>query len=214
MMKIFALAMLLTVMQAAPPVPRKAPDTKNDMSQNVATKSNDQKDTPTESVAIPNTVTAAPDKRDSQNVEHCNAGESIRVSELPSVSVSRDWIDCVALLISLLLLGAGAIGVWAAWRTLKAIEAQTVATQKTLILTQRPRIVVRAFYFSEIKSVGSAYSPSNGVDEGSWCTGQYYIQNCGGTDARIREIYSVGLVLDKLPMKRPYDCLLYTSRCV
>jgi hypothetical protein len=76
---------------------------------------------------------------------------------------------------------------------------------KTLVLTQRPRIVVRAFYFSEIKGVGGITKVSNRIEAGSFCTGQYYIENCGGTDARIREIYSEVFITDKLPMMRPYE---------
>jgi|CZKY01.1.fsa_nt_gi hypothetical protein len=90
-------------------------------------------------------------------------------------------------------------------RSTKEMKASTEISKKALVLTQRPQIVVRAFYFSEIRGVGGITHVSNRIEAGSFCTGQYYIENCGGTDARIREIYSEVFIADKLPMKRPYE---------
>jgi len=86
-----------------------------------------------------------------------------------------------------------------------AAAANADISAKTLVLTQRPRIVVRAFYFSEIRGVGGITHVSNRIEAGSFCTGQYYIENCGGTDARIREIYSEVYIAESLPMMRPYE---------
>jgi hypothetical protein len=90
-------------------------------------------------------------------------------------------------------------------RSTQEMKATTDILKKTLVLTQRPRIVVRAFYFSEMRGVGGITHVTNRIESGSFCTGQYYIENCGGTDARIREIYSEVFISDKLPMKRPYE---------
>jgi hypothetical protein len=88
---------------------------------------------------------------------------------------------------------------------LKAMQEQTDATNKTLVLTQRPRIKVKAFYFREIKGVGGIHRDSRGVETGSQASGQFYIQNCGGTDARIREIWQDIYIASSLPMQRPYE---------
>jgi hypothetical protein len=90
-------------------------------------------------------------------------------------------------------------------RTTKEMQAGSDVARKTLVLTQRPRIVVRAFFFSEIRGVGGITHVSNRIEAGSFCTGQYYIENCGGTDARIREIYSEVYIAENLPMRRPYE---------
>lgn len=50
----------------------------------------------------------------------------VTVLSLPSVSISRDWIDVAALAISAALMIVGAIGVGAAIKTLKAVEKQAV----------------------------------------------------------------------------------------
>jgi hypothetical protein len=86
-----------------------------------------------------------------------------------------------------------------------AAKASADVSEKTLVLTQRPRIVVRAFYFSEPTGVGGVYRVPKRIEAGSFCTGQFYIENCGGTDARIREIYSEVYIAENLPMKRPYE---------
>jgi len=52
---------------------------------------------------------------------------------------------------NILLFLAGVAGIIVAIRTLQMIKRQTEITEKTLVLTQRPRIVVKTFYFSEPK---------------------------------------------------------------
>jgi hypothetical protein len=90
-------------------------------------------------------------------------------------------------------------------RSTKEMKASTDIAKKALVLTQRPRIVVRAFYFSEMRGIGGITHVSNRIEAGSFCRGQYYIENCGGTDARIREIYSEVYIAEQLPMMRPYE---------
>jgi hypothetical protein len=64
---------------------------------------------------------------------------------------------------------------------------------------------VRAFYFSEPRGVGGVYGLTYGIAHRSTCSGQFYIQNIGGTDAKIEEIWSGTLIGRPLPMKRPYE---------
>jgi hypothetical protein len=89
--------------------------------------------------------------------------------------------------------------------TLKEMREGTTISKKTLVLAQRPQITVRAFYFSEAKGVGSIPDSPAGIYGGSFCSGQFHIQNIGGTDARIREIWQDIYIGENLPMKRPYD---------
>ena len=90
-------------------------------------------------------------------------------------------------------------------RQAEIMDRQTIATEKTLVLTQRPRITVVAFYFTEIKGVGAVYLDTIGTDPDSPCLGQFYIVNTGGTRARLQEIYCDVFIGSGLPMKRPYE---------
>jgi hypothetical protein len=103
------------------------------------------------------------------------------------------------------IVGIGAI--FAALLTLRAIWRQTVATEKTLVLTQRPKIVVRTFYFSEPRAIGGLSRIPKEIEAGSLCSGQFYIANLGGTKATTQEIYSTVFIAPGLPMKRPYEGL-------
>ena len=106
---------------------------------------------------------------------------------------------------ALVIVGLGATV--AALLTLRVIWRQTVATEKTLVLTQRPKIVVRNLYFSEPRAVGGVYQVPKEIEAGSFCTGQFYIVNLGGTQATTQEIYSTVFLAQSLPMKRPYEGL-------
>jgi hypothetical protein len=95
----------------------------------------------------------------------------------------------------------GGLGVWAALKTLAAIKRE-------LVLTQRPRITVRNFYFSKMKGTGAIYSVPSGIEVGSVCSGQFYIANSGGSRACIQEIDCRVWVDEEdgpLPAKRPYE---------
>jgi hypothetical protein len=99
-MNYVALAVLVAVMQASPAVPRKTADSVADSRQNEVR----------EKVA----QTSSPQ----------NAQQPVRVSELPPVSVTKDWMDRTAWLFGLGLLIVGSCGVLAAYKTLRAIESQ------------------------------------------------------------------------------------------
>src|SRR5437667_10641716 len=123
-MKYIALAMLLTVMQAPSPVPRKAPNHPARASQTVKQhRQTDQKPAAQPSSGI-ETVSPNPYQQNGQSITAPNAQESIRVRELPAVSVAKDWMDETAWAFSFALLIVGSFGVRAAFRTLKAIEKQ------------------------------------------------------------------------------------------
>jgi hypothetical protein len=86
----------------------------------------------------------------------------------------------------------------------KATQDSVIVAQKTLVLAQRPRIVVRMFYFSAPTGVG-INRVSSQIGSDPFCSGQFYIDNCGGTDATIQEIYCTPYIAESLPMKRPWE---------
>lgn len=106
---------------------------------------------------------------------------------------------------NLILCAIGVAGIIAAYFTLREMKSATNVANKTLVLTQSPRIAVRAFYLSEIKGVGAIHDSPAGIHAGSFCNGQFYIQNIGGTNARIKEIWTEIFIDKALPMKRPYE---------
>jgi hypothetical protein len=126
----------------------------------------------------------------------------------------KDGWDVAAVVSNILLVIVGIGGIGVALFTLRKLERQTKATedqikiaQQTLILTQKPKIAVRTFYFSEPRGVGGiGYVPKK-IENESFCTGQFYIANVGGTAATVKEIVSkvyLGRV-DHLPARRPYE---------
>lgn len=64
--------------------------------------------------------------------------QAIRIAEVPAMSVTKDWWDRSAIILTGLLVGVGLIGTAFAYRTLRVIERQTAA----LIENQRPKIAV------------------------------------------------------------------------
>ena len=84
----------------------------------------------------------------------------------------------------------------------KAAAASASAMREELILTQRPRIIVRNFYLT----TGNATHPvAEGITTGEIPSGQFYAVNVGGTDATIVEWHCQALIGSILPMKRPYE---------
>lgn len=123
-MKLIVLGMLLAVMQTAPPVPRHTADKASSSGQGVKNHANDKETpapspTPTPEIAKPKTQNNGAD-----TPHNPNAQQSMAISELPPVSVEKDWMDKTAWLFGALLILIGAAGVYAAVKTLKAIEKQ------------------------------------------------------------------------------------------
>lgn len=96
----------------------------------------------------------------------------------------------------LVLIGFG--GIWAAIETLRAIKTE-------LVLNQRPKILLHKFYFTEMR--GTIPVPS-GIQNNSFCNGQFYIRNVGGSTAHVEEIHCEVWAVEaqgRLPMKCPYE---------
>ena len=87
------------------------------------------------------------------------------------------------------------------------MERQTDIASQTLALTQRPRIIVRNFHFTQSVGTGGAYHTLSAVEPGSLASGQFYIVNIGGTEALVRELVCKTYISrdGELPMKRPYE---------
>jgi hypothetical protein len=72
----------------------------------------------------------------------------------------------------------------------------TALTKDSIILTHRPKLVVRAFY---------VHGGMSAFKEGSTVEGAFEISNIGGTRAKVTEIHATAMMLGFLPMKRPYE---------
>ncbi len=123
-MRIIVLAVLLAVVQTSPPVPRQTSNANTGKGQSVQNDTDANEKPPEQEVPVVQKVQPPPNENTNPNKDNQNAEEAVRVRELPPVSIMRDWMDCLALVFSAILLGVGVIGVRAAYRTLKAIETQ------------------------------------------------------------------------------------------
>jgi hypothetical protein len=80
---------------------------------------------------------------------------TITVAKLPSVSIDRDWIDYSTLVLGIVLAVAGIAGIIVAVCTLRDVEKQTKATQRSvdvLINSERAWVLVRPIH-AELKPV-------------------------------------------------------------
>jgi hypothetical protein len=121
------LAVLLSVVRASPPVPRKAPDNPAQAASNI--KSNSAPDqAPTQAAPTPNkTAGNVPSKSDSGQQHPENDRNSIVIRQLPTVTVNgprRDWIDWGTWLFNLFLVAVGALQVVLLCWTLRVIRIQ------------------------------------------------------------------------------------------
>jgi hypothetical protein len=108
-----------------------------------------------------------------------------------------------------LVLVAGWAG-WVALKTLDALERQASIARDTLVLTQRPKLIVR-----NVVLMSPLQEPPPGPDpwfyKGARLSGQFYVVNVGGTPATITEsgcwvVWKVNnQSLAGLPMRRPYE---------
>jgi hypothetical protein len=103
------------------------------------------------------------------------------------------------------LVVVGIVGTFLALRTLRAIKRQAELTRASLILTQRPRIIIRNIALDDPRLLVEV--PRHGTDSVT-ISGTFYVSNIGGTPGTITENHSEILVFERpaaLPMKRPYE---------
>jgi hypothetical protein len=101
---------------------------------------------------------------------------------------------------------------WVALKTLGALERQASIARDTLVLTQRPKLIVRNVVLkSPLKEPPPV--PDPWLYNGARLSGQFYVVNVGGTPATITEsgcwvVWKVNRQeLAGLPMERPYESL-------
>jgi hypothetical protein len=118
------LAVLLTVAQAMVPASGQTSDHHADRSQPVTRDSQSDKQQPPPALTRIQPVSTQPNEQPGKTIAKDDAQKTIRISEFPSVSITRDWIDRLAILFTGVLVGVGFFGVRAANETLRAIREQ------------------------------------------------------------------------------------------
>lgn len=123
-MKMLILAVILAVMQAAPPIPRQTADNSAGTGANVKSES-----APDQAKSLPTPVALKTNsngtsKTDSGDKHPEDAEHTVGISKLPPVSVTKDWADWGVWVFSGLLVAVSFLQVWLLWRTLGAIKRQ------------------------------------------------------------------------------------------
>jgi hypothetical protein len=138
-MRAVIFTVLLSIVQAAPPVPRQTANSANQGTDRTVRNAAAQHKKPVPPVSSPERLTEESiiEKTTPDNPAPPNTEQATRVRELPSVSVTRDWIDKAGWFFSLVLVIVGIGGVCAAFRTLRAIERQAETMDRSLRVDQR-----------------------------------------------------------------------------
>jgi hypothetical protein len=168
-MKTLVLAMLLAVMQAAPPVPGQASNNqtgaRNNVQKDTANKQSGAAAATNPPIAPQKQATAAPNQTNRKEPSQADTSKSPVVSE--GASVTKSWWDKASVILAwmlvnytLALVAVGAIGVGVAWRTLGILEQQTKAALASanaslrqaqyLINAERPLLMVEASGFPTV----------------------------------------------------------------
>lgn len=130
-MPLLILAVLLTVTQGAPPLPRKTADNQASQTAKHQHKTNADQNNATPSVASPASPPAPQSDGGANPAAPSNAEKPVTVAKLPAVTVSTDWwskagviLTGIYVLLTSALVGVGIFGVRYARRSLRAIESQ------------------------------------------------------------------------------------------
>jgi hypothetical protein len=127
-MKYLTFAVLLAVMQASPPVPRKAADNRTSTGHGIEQNASANKQPAANSPSPVKAVTSDPQEKGAASEKaKDNEVNTVSVREFPAVSIHRDWLDYVALIFEGVLVVIGFCGVRYAIRTLKNIRIQAMA---------------------------------------------------------------------------------------
>jgi hypothetical protein len=139
-----------------------------------------------------------------RNVASEDIARAIKVTAIPRVSVEsvKDWTDRAVWIFSGLLVIVGFFQVWILMRQTSIINASLLETQRateltrqSLVLTQRPKIIVR-----DVSTTADPLdAPSHGID------GTIQILNSGNTPAHLLFITCDPYLAAKLPMGIPYN---------
>jgi hypothetical protein len=135
-MSTLIMAMLFAIIQTGQPVPRKAPDSVGGTRQSVTKKGSDNKAPTTSPSPVIKPIAPNPEQNASNPPKPKDEEQTVRIRELPSVSVRRDLPDWILWSFNGALVIVGFLGVRLAYKTLRAIEKQTKATEDAAIATQ------------------------------------------------------------------------------
>jgi hypothetical protein len=159
-MEILALAVLLTIAQASPSIPRQTADN----SAQAAAKIKDDKQsdkTPThDSVTADKTIANGPSQGNGGQQNNNDAVHTLGISKLPTVSVEPDWGMYI---FSFLLVAVGALQVWLLYRTWGQIERQAGIMERQTLLMERQINEKRAHIRVELEEFAPVY-PQSGED--------------------------------------------------
>jgi len=207
------LTVLLTIVQATPPVPRQAPDTSTQSSQAIQKNRKAKHKPANTNSSLLDTNTPKGDEDKSKEVKTENTEQTVGISKLPSVTITptqRDWADWAYWLFNFFLVAVGGFQVYLVWRTLKAVqrqanslEKQTKATEEAasaavassksttkgmdiLVARERPRItvVLKDPDFSRTRDLGLLFVR---FDVECWCPTVAYILD-GRSQAYVSDI--------------------------
>ena len=219
--------MLLPLLGAAPLVPGRATDNSNRNAQG-GRKGAAQHQKQLAPAPPPENIAEQPSSKGTSaaNPTRPNAEQTVRVRELPSVSLSRDWADWTLWAASALLALVGVIGIGLAYWTLKAIRRQGLSLKRqTTHLRNSVRQAKRAANAARdtaramiaIERAWIIVEEARLVQQGSGWFIRPTIKNSGRSMARVRRI-SMGEDSirrnDSLPVapvyseRREYDFLL------
>jgi hypothetical protein len=145
-MKYAVIAVLFTVMQASPPIPRQTPNNAAQTTTNIQSNA-----TPNQTKSPP---APSPLKTDADGVAQSNSGQqgsedgehAVGISKLSPVSVTRDWADWGFWIFSLLLVVVGGLQVWLLLGTMRTIQRQTELLERQINKERaRIRIELKSF---------------------------------------------------------------------
>jgi hypothetical protein len=138
-MKYLALTMFLTIMQAPPPVPRKAADYDAASRRDIKTDAKADKKPASQSKSngkSEKAKTSPSDETESKDIRKADEQKPIRISELPSVSVKRDWMDSGYLILTGLLVFVTAFTFGAIWWQARETARAAKAAEKSVRLQE------------------------------------------------------------------------------
>jgi hypothetical protein len=202
-MKALIFAVLLVVLQAVPPIPRKATDNPASGSRGVKaeTNNNQSPSAPAKSVQGP----AATQQNQSTTSPKTNAEKSVPVRDFSSSR--KDWWDRAYVICTGLLVIVGVVGTCLALRTLKAMQRQAELMDKTMVLTFRPKLIIRGIALIPGRLVEIA-GTTDVEDDLVWQI-QYVVANTGGVAAHVTAsnltITKIEMVDGALPTFPPYS---------
>jgi len=171
------LTVLLAIAQTGPPAPGRATNSSASARQSVNDKPAGNQKPPTKPLPPFNPSTANPQQKPSNARQPKNEPQTVRVTEFPAVSVSRDWAEWVLWGFNGALVIVGFLGIRLAYKTLLAIEKQTKATEDAATATQIAAEATKESADTAKKAVDlQRVAMDQWIDTDDWKAGPRFIQ--------------------------------------